>query len=433
MPIKISDIKEGSRARKDYKGIDSLALSIQENGLAVPIALTNDMRLIWGGRRLMAIKQLEWETIPDEYVVFKGDLSEFDLRKLELLENTERDDLHWQEEVAAKAHLDELMKEEYGDSSITKNRGDWSTRKSAALVGESSSNFSEDITLHKAVQEIPELAKYETKAEARRAFNKMFTKHERDVKLKEAEQSYQNRSIKYASDHFSIRDGLEALREMQPTHAYFAEVDPPYAVDLDQHAAKKKSRAKAEHHQRYTEISKKEYPKFCKEVATELYRVLGEDAWVVWWFGYEWYSTIYDILTKVGFKVDSVPLVWYKEKSSTNNPNPKYLLSRDYEQAFLCRKGNVTVEKSRGSMFIHQGVSSISRTCSAEKPVSLYEEIIDTLLPKGVKCVGIIPFLGSGNCLRALYKQNHTGIGWDLDEENRKYFLSKVMEDQEGA
>jgi len=431
MALKTSDIQEGSRTRQDYKAIESLAESISTKGLLQPIVLTSDKRLIAGGRRLKAIKHLGWEEIPDDYVIYKGDLSETELRELELLENIERQDLTWQEEIQAKAKLDELKKTIHGDAYKDKTHSGWSTRKSAKLVGESIGNFSDDVSLYRAMQEIPELSKCENKTEARRTFNKLMQHYERDSKLKNVSEEFKP-SIKYAQHHFHIAEGLESLKELQPTQAYFAEVDPPYAVDLDQVTAKKPSRAKADSHKRYTEIPKEDYIQFCTEIASNLYRILGNDAWMVWWFGWEWYSPIYDILTKAKFKVDKVPLIWYKEESNWANSNPKYLLARDHEQAFLCRKGNATVEKMHGCSFHHKGVSAANRSCSAEKPVSLYEEILDVLLPKGVKCVGIIPFLGSGACLRALYKLNHTGFGFDLDEENKKYFLSKVIEDQGG-
>jgi hypothetical protein len=211
------------------------------------------------------------------------------------------------------------------------------------LVGESVGNFSEDISLYKAMEEIPELASCETKTEAKRTFNKLMQRHERNSKLKDVSLEFKS-AIKHAEQHFQIGDGLKALKEMKPTSAYFAEVDPPYAVDLDQIAAKKPSRAKADVHKRYTEIPKKEYPTFCKELADNLYRVLGEDAWMIWWFGFEHYKMIYDTLTKAKFKVDRIPAIWYKQESNWANPNPKYLLARDYEQFFLCRKGNATIE-----------------------------------------------------------------------------------------
>lgn len=428
MTTKVADIQEGDRARKEYKSIESLAESIKEKGLVQPIVLTKDLQLIAGGRRLRAIKELGWEEIPDEYVLMKGDLSSVELRELELLENLERQDLTWKEEIDAKAEIDRLKKELYGDSEKDRSRSSWSTRKSAELVGESPSNFADDVSLSKAIKSVPELANCETKTEARRTLNRMYSRHERDIKLRQYEERDNFDDVqKYAKDHFRIGDTLEGLKGIQSTYSYFAEVDPPYAIALDEITKNKPSRSKADQHVRYTEIPPEEYPQFCEEVARELYRVLGDDAWVVWWFGWGWYSTIYDTLIKVGFKVDKVPLIWYKEHSQWANPNPKYLLSRDHEQAFLCRKGNVWVEKSKGCTFIHQGVASINRTCSAEKPVELYEEIIDTLLPRGVRCIGIIPFLGSGNCLRALYNKGHTGFGWDLDEENKKYFLSKVF------
>ena len=51
---KISDIRIGQRFRKDLGDIDTLAKSIQEIGLIHPIAVTCDLDLVAGRRRLEA-------------------------------------------------------------------------------------------------------------------------------------------------------------------------------------------------------------------------------------------------------------------------------------------------------------------------------------------------------------------------------------------
>jgi ParB family chromosome partitioning protein len=428
--VRTSDIKEGTRARKTYKNVEKLAESIKEHGLIQPILLSNEMVLIAGGRRLRAIKHLGWEEIPEEYIKYRRDVSELELRELELLENVERENLTYQEECQAKLELDRLWKEIHGDAVKDRTRNGWSLRKSAALVGENPSNFAKDVSLAQAMHEIPELAQCQNKAEAHRLLNKMMESHDRREAIRSAPEEKKG-SIKYANHHFRIGDAVEELKKMHPTNAYFAEVDPPYAVDLTELTARNPTRAASHTHTYYHEISKQIYPQVCRDIATELYRTLGEHAWVIWWFAWDWERFIFRLLKRVGFKVDRVPSIWVKAHTACASQNAKYLPARDYEQFFLARKGNAVIERAHGCVYTHQGVPSNKRTCSAEKPVELYEEIIDTLLPQGERCVGIIPFLGSGNCLRALYKKGHTGFGFDRSEQNKEYFLHKVLEDQQ--
>ncbi len=64
--------------------------------------------------------------------------------------------------------------------------------------------------------------------------------------------------------------------------------------------------------------------------------------------------------------------------------------------------------------------------------MALLEEIIASCCFPG--SVLLVPFLGSGVTLRAGYKLNHTGFGYDLDAHNKEAFLKKVFEDtQTGA
>jgi len=431
--IDVSSINEGSRQRKQYKNIDSLAESIKAKGLINPILVRkSDMTLVAGGRRLRAIKAADLKEIPDDWIKWTEDIDQIELKELELIENLEREDLTWQEEIAAKAELDKLKKEQHGDCQEV-GRDGWSTRKSAALVGTSVGGFSQDVSLHHAIQEIPELAECETKAEAQRSFRKMFDRYQRQQTLKSAEEEEQNRSIKYAKDHFQLGDARERLKAMGKTMVYFCEVDPPYGIDLVDQVLNKPERAKAETHKQYIEVPREKYIEFCADIAGNIYRIIGDDCWMIWWFAWEHYENIYQLLTEIGFKVDRVPGIWYKIHTAHASQNAKFLPSRDFEQFLLCRKGKPIIEKAHGGMYVHQGVSSQNRTCSAEKPVELYQEIIQTLIPKGVKCIGLVPFLGSGNCLRALYREGHTGFGYDQSEANKEYFLTKVLEDQEGG
>lgn len=62
--VKISDIKIGSRLRKKPTNIESLAASIDRNGLLHPISVTSDNTLIGGHRRIKAFEYLGRTEIP---------------------------------------------------------------------------------------------------------------------------------------------------------------------------------------------------------------------------------------------------------------------------------------------------------------------------------------------------------------------------------
>ena len=56
--IKIADIKVGNRHRKDMGSLTSLADSIRQEGLLQPIGVTNRLELVFGERRLRAVRDI---------------------------------------------------------------------------------------------------------------------------------------------------------------------------------------------------------------------------------------------------------------------------------------------------------------------------------------------------------------------------------------
>jgi ParB-like chromosome segregation protein Spo0J len=63
-PVNVSDIKIGRRHRTDDGDLTPLCESITGVGLLHPIGLNSRMELVYGGRRLAAVKRLGWPTVP---------------------------------------------------------------------------------------------------------------------------------------------------------------------------------------------------------------------------------------------------------------------------------------------------------------------------------------------------------------------------------
>ena len=113
--LPVGDIlpRENSQ-RQQPAGIEALKDSIKRIGLLHPIVVDDEQRLVAGGNRLEAYKQLaaesnEWATIP---TIKKSDLSETERRVIELEENMKRSNLKWQEEALAVVELDTLLIED---------------------------------------------------------------------------------------------------------------------------------------------------------------------------------------------------------------------------------------------------------------------------------------------------------------------------------
>lgn len=90
MQVAIDAITVGERRREDLGDMDALARSIERYGLIQPVVIDGNGRLVAGGRRLAACRQLGWSAIETRAY---GQLTDAELRELELEENLRRKDL----------------------------------------------------------------------------------------------------------------------------------------------------------------------------------------------------------------------------------------------------------------------------------------------------------------------------------------------------
>lgn len=109
MLLKINDVKIGQRVRDDYGDMQSLAKSIREHGLLHPIVVDSDYNLIAGCRRLLACERIGLKEIE---VKVLEDISERELRVLELEENIRRKDLTELEKSKNLVELAEIKEQE---------------------------------------------------------------------------------------------------------------------------------------------------------------------------------------------------------------------------------------------------------------------------------------------------------------------------------
>lgn len=413
--VRVDVIKVGERFRRDLgteEEMESLVTSIKEKGLLQPITTDTEFLLLAGGRRLEACKLAGIETI---HVIRREVAGELDAREIELIENIFRKDLRWTERVRLESRIHALKTEQ--DPS-------WTIEKQAELHGgKKKSQVHRDLQLAEALDVIPELAECDTPQQARRRLDQILL----DVKVEAAKKdSKYAEASQYAEDHYHIGDALAGMREVQPDICGFAEVDPPYAIDITQ-MKKGQDRSLLRN---YTEMNAETYIEDISKIAGEVYRILMNNTTCVWWFGQEWQKPVYDMLIEVGFKVNKIPAIWFKRKSGGQSLSPDILLANRYEAFFVCRKGNPLIRKpGRSNVFEFQPVAPQHKIHPTEKPIELLEEIIDTFvwpIPFSL----LVPFLGSGVTIRAAYSRKLVGFGWDNDKELRNRFIAKVLDDR---
>ena len=410
--IEIESIIIGERFREELGELSNLVESIKDKGVIQPITVDDAYNLLAGGRRLEAARQAGLKAIP---CVIRKVHGELDAREIELFENIHRQDFTWVERAKLEERIFELKKEKDPN---------WSIRKQGKETDTGYGAVQRRLALADAIKTIPELADSKTAEEAWKKYKRLEENAVIQLLKQKGEEKYTG-AAKYAEDHYKIGDAIEGMKKVHSGVVTFVEVDPPYGVEL----GKRKSRNKdSKNIDKYEEIDASEYPEFLEAVATEAYRILRPTSFCCWWFGMTWYPEVLSILRKVGFKVGDIPNIWYKGGQG-QTASPDTMLGSSYEPFFLARKGMPKLAKTGRSNVLHfDPLPPQHKIHSTERPIELMLEILDLCTYSGA--IVCVPFLGSGVTLRAAYKRDMTGYGWDLSENNKKLFINKVVADK---
>jgi len=408
--IPIADIIVKGRFRQEMGDVDALADSIQAIGLIQPITIDDRMHLLAGERRLLAHKQLGKTSISALVRPYKDMV---DALEVELAENLARKDMTWQEVSRLEKRIyDEKLK-----------AGHWTNREQAKMLNESKTTTNRNIKMAEAMEMIPELANHASFDDAWKEYKKIEENFVAEILQKKVPDNVRQAS-KWADDHYHVGDAFVGMRKVRDELAHFAEVDPPYGVDLDRRKSRNKTSASM---QEYNEVDADEYIPFYAKIASEVFRILKPDSFAVFWYGWDWHEEVRQTLLGAGFKVPTVPAIWTKGNSG-QTASPDTTFGSCHEPFFLARKGMPKLAKpGRGNVFDYKPVPTSHKVHATERPLELMEEILNTCLFPGSTI--IVPFLGSGATLRAAYKTGHIGFGWDLSEEHKKGFLKNVAKD----
>lgn len=429
--VKLDDINFGDRRREDYGDIGELAESIDKRGLIHPIAIQSDdgeppYNLAAGGRRFLAHKLLERDTIACR--IYDHPLSELELKAIELFENVDRKDLTPHEDCVLKRDIHNLMVEIHGKK-IAKTPGaeGWSMRDTANALRKSVSTVSEDIKIAEAAEKMPELEldKCKTKKEALKTIESFEQTMVRGELAKRAEKELGPDNSKFAK-FYIVGDFFEKVKDIPNSSIDLVEIDPPYAIKLPK-IKKSDLSYKANYGESYNEVSKTLYPKFVFNTLTECYRVMRQDSWLLLWFGSEpWFSLMYRMVIKAGFKVRQIPALWTKAESPGQCFQPSIYLGNSYEMFFYARKGNPTIKKQgRKAQFDFAPVDPAKKIHPTERPVELMEDILSTFAWESARV--LVPFAGSGNTLLAASNLKMLPVGYDLTQEYRDGYVARLL------
>jgi ParB/RepB/Spo0J family partition protein len=420
--VPVEKINFGDRYRKELGNIEELAKDIKDNGLITPIALhlkDNQYTLLAGGRRLTAAKSINMLEIPAR--IFDNELSEREIRIIELSENIYRKDLDWLERAKLEREIHRLQIEEHGEKiSKSSDASGWTMNDTAEILGVKRPEVSASIKLANAADQFPQLFENcRTASDATKALKNLQTSALTEFIASKVESNIGvSSNLKTLADSYMIGDFLTRSADIPNECINLCEIDPPYAINLE------KAKRDYAYGTSYNEIDKESYPKFIKDVLKNAYRVMTTHSTLIFWFAPEpWFEKIYQWITDAGFKTNRICGLWTKPTGQTKRPET--YLANSYEMFFYARKGNPVLNTlGRSNIFNFPPVPSNQKSHPTERPVELMQELYKTFTYPGSRI--LIPFAGSGNGIIAANSVGMSAFGYDLSKEYRDSYLVKI-------
>lgn len=420
--IALDDIVIEDRFRKELGDVRVMADSIKEFGLIQPAVVVHDIndrskyRLVAGGRRMAAVRILGWQFLEiGKHVIVRDEThadrpSTLRLQSMELEENLKRKDMTWAEQVEAKKKLYDLMVEIHGTTGAggmtraEKLAGEttgFGVRKLAAMLGESPATVSNDLQLANMVQAMPHLKKEESKSSAARLGTV-------SLALKIAASDQQKRVAVPAAvgappvtpvvAGYTLYCGKwqENIANVADASVDLVYTDLPYGTDLDLMRVAGASDTSSGHSGAITYTDDRdtivnELPQMMKEA----YRVLKENRFAVFFFGFNYYAELVASAKLAGFGVNLVPVVWLKHSQSAIAPTMRY--ANGYEQALVLMKGSPKfLRPGQANIVDVPKIASNERFQVAQQPIPLVERfILDMTLGVGATVLDFCSGVGT--------------------------------------
>lgn len=412
IPLSSIIVNREDRQRKELKEIPELAASINRNGLIHPIVVDRDHVLIAGERRFTAVKSLGWTSIPAQYA---DELDEISRQLIEYDENIRRVDLTWEENCLAIFRYHELRKLQEPSQSQD------STAKELNI---SRVEVTDKISVAKEIEKGNELVKNADKYSTAR--NIVKRKNERAAVANEtALRTVTTTVITGLDEEPPTKSQAPLINEdfHEWAAAYCGQpfnmlhCDFPYGVNMQS-----SDQGAGQEYGTY-EDGKDVYFNLLDTLASAMNNVVADSAHMIFWYSMDYHQITFDILTKMGWRVNPFPLIWFKNDNTGIIPDAQRGPRRVYETAFFCSRGDrkLTERGAKGNAFAHPGRDkSIHMN---EKPVPMLQHFMSMVVDE--YSFVLDPTAGSANALKAA---SALGAGRILGLERDPEFFSRAVE-----
>jgi site-specific DNA-methyltransferase (adenine-specific) len=378
--VKLEDIviPLGRFRSEDNLDLKGLCKSFTSYGQLQPIVLEDETNvLVAGFRRYSAAKQIEWKEIE---AVYKSQLTERKRREMELEENIQRKQMDFMEVEKAKVEIHKLRVAEDPN---------WTQNATARLLDQSIGNISQALLITKAAELFPEVAEAKSYKQAL-----SIAKSKLQLQKRVREVAANTTDYGEIEQRILLGDCVELIKALPDGMFKIVLTDPPFGINYDDRKAGTEGAVTAY-------VDDKESYEYILTMAADIYRVLAKDGWLIWFLGPSWYERCKTVFRDVGFTVDEIPIIWDRSEGRTFTTRPDHYFARAYDIALHAFKGDPQIiKRNRPNIIRIMPVSTEDRELMVERPVELYEELLDRLTISGEAVLD--PFLGSGSTQAAL-------------------------------
>lgn len=342
-----------------------------------------------------------------------GGLTEIERLQLELSENLSRKDFTKSEEALGISKLQKLLEKKEGKPISVSQLAD-KLRTSVGQVGMG-------LKVARAIEKDPQsdLSKKLLNRPSIKSAHQLLRTTE---KLKKIKQRAADTKVSDESwlDSINHNDGIEFLANTPAESVDFIYFDPPWGIGVDSYDRRKK-------HETFNDEVKYAWDNIITPMVPEMYRVLKTDTWSVVWFGIQFYEKLSRLLSKAGFEVDPVPVIWYKTNKGGSQNDPDVIELNVYEPFFRIRKGEPRLFKKPLSNVIPLPMDyGEEREHYAQKPLVVGMEILERYTFGNMLVVD--PTYGSGRIFKACQKVGRRFAGAEKNEVNRETTIRLLRE-----
>lgn len=430
-PIALITVSE-KRQRKRFEDIESLAASIERNGLIHPIVIRRNGELVAGERRLRAHKYLDRTEI---LVQFLDDIPEDEAYLIELEENVRRKSLTWQEECEAVASYHSKRLE------MTPN---WGLKESAGELCISVPTVSEYVRVAEYLERgDPDVVNADKFSVARGIVTRRADREKQAVMADAlaAAPTIPGMAATAVSDAETVDDALSEMAAegidggspvpiihedfTQWTESYegpkfnFIHCDFPYGIQMN------KANAGAADKMGGYEDSEDVYWNLVYHFISRQNRFVADEAHCMFWFSMRYYTETKRLFEEGGWRVNYMPLIWAKSDNAGALPDPSRGPRQTYETAFLMTRGDRKIARAVSNVFWGP---TTKRFHMSEKSLPMLQHFYRMLVDKTT--IMLDPTCGSGNAIRAGKAASHR-LGLEKDAEFYERACTNLREEFE--